>query len=49
MYPIMSFFAQRAGGVDAIVITCIVVQLTCYMSIYMAYGMFSLFWYKYAD
>ena len=47
MYPIMSFFARRAGGVDAIVITCMVVQLTCYTSIYMAYGMFSLFWYKY--
>jgi hypothetical protein len=46
MYPIMSFFARRAEGVDAIVITCMVVQLTCYMSIYMAYGMFSLFWYK---
>jgi MFS family permease len=41
MYPIMSFFARRAGGVDAIVITCMVVQLTCHMAIYMAYGMFS--------
>ncbi|KIM39402.1 hypothetical protein M413DRAFT_29551 [Hebeloma cylindrosporum] len=38
MYPIMSFFARRAGGVDAIVIACIVVQLTCHMGIYMAYG-----------
>jgi len=49
MYPIMSFFARRAGGVDAIVISCMVVQLTCHMSIYMAYGMFSLSWYKYTD
>jgi hypothetical protein len=49
MYPIMSFFARRAGGVDAIVISCMVVQLTCQMSIYMAYGMFSLSWYKYTD
>jgi len=42
MYPIMGFFARRAGGVDAIVIACIVFQFTCHMAIYMAYGMFSL-------
>jgi hypothetical protein len=40
MYPIMSFFAQRAGGVDEIVVACIVVQLACQTAIYMAYGMF---------
>ena len=49
MYPIMSFFARRAGGVDAIVIACMVVQFTCHTSIYMAYGTFSLFWYNYID
>ncbi|KAF9480013.1 major facilitator superfamily multidrug-resistance, DHA1 sub-family [Pholiota conissans] len=38
MYPIMKYFAQRAGRVDAIVVTCIVAQLCCQMSMYFAYG-----------
>lgn len=38
MYPMMHFFAQRAGGVDGLVTGCIVVQLCSQSMIYMAYG-----------
>lgn len=37
-YPVSSYFAQRAGRVDARVWAVIVVQLTSQMMIYMAYG-----------
>ncbi|KAF8969120.1 major facilitator superfamily multidrug-resistance, DHA1 sub-family [Flammula alnicola] len=38
MYPLMSFFAKRAGGVDARVIACMMIQLGFQTLIYMAYG-----------
>ncbi|KAF4614258.1 hypothetical protein D9613_007947 [Agrocybe pediades] len=38
MYPIMKHFAQRAGGVDAYVIVCMVIQLTSQMAMFAAHG-----------
>lgn len=38
MYPIMSFFAKRAGRVDGIVYTCMAIQLCFQAGIYSAYG-----------
>ncbi|KAF5327029.1 hypothetical protein D9619_004781 [Psilocybe cf. subviscida] len=40
MYPITSYFARTAGGVDGYVATCIFVQLAFQTMIYMAYGAF---------
>ncbi|CAA7266822.1 unnamed protein product [Cyclocybe aegerita] len=37
-YPVMSFFARRAGRVDTIVIACICIQFGFQMMIYMAFG-----------
>jgi hypothetical protein len=38
MYPLMKYFAQRAGHVNGAVIACMIVQLCCGMAIYFAYG-----------
>lgn len=38
MYPLMSFFAKRAGRVDGLVIACMIVQLGSQAMIYAAYG-----------
>lgn len=38
MYPITSYFARRAGGLDGYVAACIFVQLAFQTMIYMAYG-----------
>ena len=38
MYPVMSFFAKRAGRVDGIVYTCMAIQLCFQAGIYSAYG-----------
>ncbi|KAF9480008.1 major facilitator superfamily multidrug-resistance, DHA1 sub-family [Pholiota conissans] len=38
MYPLMSFFAKRAGRVDGFVIACMAVQLFFQSMIYAAYG-----------
>lgn len=37
-YPIMSFFAKRAGRVDGFVIVCMSIQLCCQAGIYTCYG-----------
>lgn len=36
-FPCMSYFAKRAGRVDAIVWTIMAVQLTCSLMLYMSY------------
>lgn len=38
MYPVMHYFARRAGGVDGFVAGCIVLQLCFQTMIYMSYG-----------
>ena len=38
LYPVMRYFAQISGRVDAFVIACMTIQLSFYMCIYMAYG-----------
>ncbi|KAF8813379.1 MFS general substrate transporter [Phlegmacium glaucopus] len=38
LYPVMRHFAQIAGRVDGFVVACMVIQLSCYMSISSAYG-----------
>lgn len=38
MYPIMQYFAQKAGGVDMSVWICITIHLASEIGIYMAYG-----------
>lgn len=38
MYPVTKFFAQRAQGVDNVVMACIFFQLTSQTAISMAYG-----------
>ena len=38
-FPIMKYFAQRAGRVDGIVVALMVAQLTSQMLLYFAYGM----------
>jgi hypothetical protein len=38
MYPVTSYFARKAGGVDSYVAVCIFVQLAFQTMIYMAYG-----------
>ncbi|KAF8879294.1 major facilitator superfamily multidrug-resistance, DHA1 sub-family [Gymnopilus junonius] len=38
MYPVLHFFSQRAGGVDAFVMIFIIIQFSFQMAIYMAYG-----------
>lgn len=38
MYPITSYFARRAEGVDGYVAACVFVQLAFQTMIYMAYG-----------
>lgn len=43
MYPVMHFFAQKAGGVNVLVRVCIFIQLSFQTMIYMAYGMFYVF------
>lgn len=43
MYPFTSYFAKRAGRVDAFVIACMIVQLAFQTMIYMAYGELSAF------
>ena len=37
-FPIMKYFAQRAGRVDGIVVALMVAQLTSQMLLYFAYG-----------
>jgi hypothetical protein len=41
MYPIMTYFAKRAGGIDGFVATFMAIQLACGFLITMAYGMHS--------
>ncbi|KAF8813374.1 major facilitator superfamily multidrug-resistance, DHA1 sub-family [Phlegmacium glaucopus] len=38
LYPIMRHFAQTAGRVDGFVVACMMIQLSCYICIYIAYG-----------
>jgi len=38
LYPVMRYFAQISGRVDAFVIACMMIQMSFYMCIYMAYG-----------
>ncbi|KAF5327032.1 hypothetical protein D9619_004782 [Psilocybe cf. subviscida] len=38
MYPLMSYFAQRAGEVDGFVVAFLMIQLACNVLITMAYG-----------
>lgn len=40
LYPVMSYFAKRANGVDAKVICVLVVQLSCFVLGAMSYGKF---------
>ncbi|KAJ8692988.1 hypothetical protein PTI98_010245 [Pleurotus ostreatus] len=43
LYPVMSYFAKRANGVDAKVICVLVVQLSCFVLGAMSYGSNQLF------
>ena len=44
LFPVMKHFSQRAGGVDKIVILLIIMQLGCSTMIFMAYGMFHIYY-----